>query len=167
MTLRQLYIKWLVWRGKAIDIWSKSAYPADVLSNLHNNEFIYDDIECGSMEGFLQSLKYKDINKQREICAMTGKDAKNMTIADWQTNQIVWWKGKGINRQGEEFQVLIKSAYNALFEQNNHFRNALMHSIGKKLYHCRGERDSRKTILTEKEFCGALNELRGQHFKSK
>lgn len=30
MKLRDLYIRWLVWRGKAIDIWSKSAYPATI-----------------------------------------------------------------------------------------------------------------------------------------
>ena len=32
MKLRDLYIKWQVWRGKALDIWSKSPYPANVLS---------------------------------------------------------------------------------------------------------------------------------------
>ena len=39
---RRLYIKWLVWRGKAVDIWSKSDYPADVLSNLCSNGFRFD-----------------------------------------------------------------------------------------------------------------------------
>ena len=39
---RELYIKWLVWRGRAVDIWSKSEYPADVLSNLCSNGFRFD-----------------------------------------------------------------------------------------------------------------------------
>ena len=79
---RKLKIKWLVWRGKAVDIWSKSAYPADVLSNLSNNSFCFDGIACGSMEGFLQSLKYKDTDKQQQICGLPGKEAKMMSISD-------------------------------------------------------------------------------------
>ena len=51
--IRKIRIKWQVWCGMAVDIWSKSPYPADVLSNLHDNGFCYDGIECGSMEGFL------------------------------------------------------------------------------------------------------------------
>ena len=61
--LRRLYIKWLVWKGKAVDIWSKSDYPADVLSNLCSNGFRFEGMVCGSMEGFLQSLKQKDKEK--------------------------------------------------------------------------------------------------------
>ena len=47
----------MVRRGKAIDIWSHSDYPAQVLSNLCSNPFTFDGVLCGSMEGFLQSLK--------------------------------------------------------------------------------------------------------------
>lgn len=65
MKLRNLYIRWKVWRGKALDIWSKSPYPANVLSNLCSNGFRFDGVLCGSMEGFLQSLKYQDTGKQR------------------------------------------------------------------------------------------------------
>ncbi len=163
MLFRKLYIRWQVHRGKAIDIWSKSAYPADVLSNLHNNSFCFDAIDCCSMEGFLQSLKYKDIAEQQRICAMTGKEAKNMTTSDWQTDQIVWWKGKKIDRQSNDFIILVRKAYKSMYEQNEVFRNALLTSNGKTLYHCRGEQDPTKTILTEKEFCGILTELREQY----
>lgn len=88
--LRRLRSKWLVWRGKAVDIWSKSPYPANVLSNLHGNAFMFDGIECGSMEGFLQSLKYQDMDEQRRICAMSGKEAKHMTRSDWQETQTLF-----------------------------------------------------------------------------
>lgn len=160
MRLRNLYIKWQVWRGKALDIWSKSPYPANVLSNLSNNEFHFEGVPCGSMEGFLQSLKYQDEGKQRLICSMEGKSAKNMTSTHWQTNQIVWWKGVAINRQSKDFQVLIRRAYKAMFEQNECFRVALMTTRGIKLYHCKGEQNPYKTILTESEFCSALTEMR-------
>lgn len=69
--IRKIRIKWQVWCGKAIDIWSKRLYSADVLNNLHNNRFCYDGIECGSMEVGLQSLKQEDAEKQRQVCRMT------------------------------------------------------------------------------------------------
>jgi len=39
---RKIRVKWQIWRGQAIDIWSKNAYPADVLSNLCSNGFRFD-----------------------------------------------------------------------------------------------------------------------------
>lgn len=161
--IRKIRIKWQVWCGKAVDIWSKSPYPADVLSNLHDNGFCYDGMECGSMEGFLQSLKQKDVGKQRQVCRMTGREAKRMTNADWQTNQTVWWNGQAIDRQSDVFLTLIKNAYEAMFEQNECFRTALMDTRGKMLYHSQGEQDSHKTILTEREFCGILTDLRDSY----
>lgn len=163
MKLRNLYIKWKVWRGKALDIWSKSPYPANVLSNLCSNGFRFDGVLCGSMEGFLQSLKYQDTGKQRQICSMKGKNAKNMRSTHWQTDQIVWWKGSSINRQSKEFQNLIRRAYQAMFEQNERFRIALMSTRGIKLYHSQGEQNPYKTILTESEFCSVLTEMRDSY----
>lgn len=158
--IRKIRVKLQIWRGQAIDIWSKSAYPADVLSNLCSNGFRFDGVVCGSMEGFLQSLKQKDINKQRQICSMKGRNAKKQTSAGWQTDQIVWWKGKAIDRQSGEFTALVRKAYNAMFEQSERFRTALMETRGMILYHTKGESNPYKTILTEQEFCSILTELR-------
>lgn len=160
MKLRDLYIRWLVWRGKAIDIWSKSAYPANVLSNLCSNGFRLDGMICGSMEGFLQSLKQKDRDKQRQICSMKGKNAKKMTSTAWQTDQTLWWRGVAIDRQSHIFRKLVRRAYMAMFEQNERFRTALMSTRGMELFHSRGEKNSYKTILTEEEFCSVLTWLR-------
>ena len=153
---RRLKIKWLVWRGKAVDIWSKSAYPADVLSNLCNNSFCFDGIACGSMEGFLQSLKYKDTDKQRQICGMPGKEAKKMSVSDWQRDHIVWWKGRAIDRLSKTFIKHVKRAYWEMFIQNKHFRAALTSTRGMKIFHSKGVQDPCKTILTEQEFCDIL-----------
>lgn len=161
---RKIRIRWQVWQGKAIDIWSKSPYPANVLSNLYGNSFCYDGVECGSMEGFLQSLKYKDIEEQHHICRLSGKEAKWMTTASWQEDQTVWWKGQTIDRQSKMFLRLVRAAYKAMFEQNESFRTALLSTCGKVLYHSQGAQHSHKTILTEKEFCGILTELRDKEF---
>lgn len=163
--LKRAYIKWLIWRGKAVDIWSKSVFPANVLSNLCSNGFRFEGRICGSMEGFLQSLKYKDIDKQRQICSMKGKNAKKMTINGWQTDQIVWWKGNSIDRQSSEYLIFIRKAYQSMFEQNERFRTALMATRGMKLYHSKGEKNPFKTILTEKELCNILTDIREKYDK--
>lgn len=158
--MNRFYAWWLVKTGRAIDIWSKSKYPANLLSNLHDSIFIFDDVECHSMEGFLQSLKHQDEGKQRQICKLRGLDAKSHSSSDWQKGQIVWWKGKPINRQSDEFFNLVTRAYSVLFQQNQYFREALLSTKGKRLLHSRGKKDVHDTILTEQEFCTILTELR-------
>ena len=163
--MRKLYIKWLVWRGQAVDIWSKLEQddPGSVLSNLCSNGFRFEGLVCGSMEGFLQSLKVKDQDRQREICSMKGRKARKMTVPGWQTDQIVWWKGQPIDRQSDDYQRLLCRAYQAMFDQNERFRTALMKTRGKRLFHSRGESDPYKTILTEQEFCQILTDLRDNY----
>ena len=164
---KRLYVKWLVWRGKAVDIWSnaKQGDPGKVLSNLCSNGFRFDGMVCGSMEGFLQSLKQKDKDKQRQICSMKGRNAKKMTSTGWQADQIVWWKGNPIDRQSQDFYNFISAAYLSMFQQNERFRTALMSTRGMVLYHSHGERNPFKTILTEREFCQILTELRDNYNK--
>lgn len=163
---RNLVVKFMVWRGKAVDVWSKSTYPANVLSNLYNNGFLFDGVICNSMEGFLQSLKQKDSVKQRQICGLEGKEAKKMSSVEWQNNQIVYWKRQAINRQSEMYLQLVRRAYRAMLEQNKRFSTALMATQSKRLYHSRGEKNPYKTILTEQEFCNILTELRKKFQKA-
>lgn len=146
-----------------LDIRSNGLYPSNVLSNLCSNGFRLDGMVCGSMEGFLQSLKRKELDKQRQICSMKGGNARKMSVTSWQTDQIVWWKGQAIDRQSEEYQRLISRAYQAMFEQSERFRAALMQTRGITLVHTSGEPSSYKTILTPSEFCGILMDLRDSY----
>ena len=146
-----------------LDIRSNGLYPSNVLSNMCSNGFRLDGMVCGSMEGFLQSLKRKELDKQRQICSMKGGNARKMSVTSWQTDQIVWWKGQAIDRQSEEYQRLIRRAYQAMFEQSERFRAALMQTRGITLVHTSGEPSSYKTILTPSEFCGILMDLRDSY----
>ena len=143
-----------------LDIRSNGLYPSNVLSNMCSNGFRLDGMVCGSMEGFLQSLKRKELDKQRQICSMKGGNARKMSVTSWQTDQIVWWKGQAIDRQSEAFQHLIRRAYRAMFDQNERFRTALMQTRGITLVHTGGEPNPYKTILTPAEFCGILTDMR-------
>lgn len=83
-----------------------------------------------------------------------------MSISSWQADQMVWWKGQAICRQSYDYQQLIRRAYQAMFDQSERFRVALMQTRGIILVHTSGEINPFKTILTPSEFCSILTELR-------
>lgn len=151
--------------ANTLDIRSDGLYPSNVLSNLCSNGFRFEGMVCGSMEGFLQSLKYEDKDKQRQICSMKGGNARKRSVTSWQTDQVVWWKGYAIDRQSEEFHQLVKCAYQAMFEQSRRFRDALMQTRGITLIHSIGEMNPYKTILTSQEFCSILSDIRDAYDK--
>lgn len=152
-------------KANTLDIRSNGAYPSGVLSNLCSNGFRFDGMVCNSMEGFLQSLKHRDRDKQRQLCQMKGGNARKRSVTSWQTDQIVWWRGQAIDRQSGEYKILLRRAYQAMFDQNERFRAALMATRGITLTHTTGEEDSFKTILTNQEFCRILTELRDNYDK--
>lgn len=151
--------------ANTLDIRSNGMYPSGVLSNLCSNAFRFDGVLCNSMEGFLQSLKHPDPNKQRQICQLKGGNASKRSVSSWQTDQIVWWHGQAIDRQSDAYQRLLHRAYQALFDQNERFRAALMATRGITLIHTAGEADPFKTILTGEEFCHILTEIRDNYDK--
>lgn len=146
-----------------IDIYSKGEYPADALSNFAAYEFEVDRVKCASMEGFLQSLKFRKVNKQREVCLLTGKEAKfsagRLRNFLWKFTQALYWNGRKYKCSSYEYQKLIAKAYDCLWENDN-FRNALLSTGDETLCHKMGGHDIRKTVPTELEFIGQLNRLR-------
>lgn len=156
------YVKVLTWLGLAIDISSREYGPEAILSNFTENHFFFDGVECGGMEGFLQSLKHESIEKQQKVCALYGVKAKRKGTWKWQKVQIVFWKGRGIVRSSSEFQLLVREAFAAMAEQCPQFRETLLATGNKRLFHSMGKTNPHETILTEKEFCDILTELRSQ-----
>lgn len=160
MNTHQIRIKILCLLGMAIDIHSKGKWPSNSLSNFYPHEFIFEGIKCGSMEGFLQSLKTDSTDCQQLVCSLTGKDAKLRSTDTWKKEQNVFWKGHRINRHGNQFQLLIRRAYREMLKQNPDFKEALCATGTKRLFHSIGNPNPMDTILTEKELCDILMELR-------
>ena len=148
---------------KVIDIYSKGEYPSNVLSNFYNNSFVIDGISCASMEGFLQSLKVINTDRQRQICLLSGIEAKKAPCwyenIRWKLTGTLYWKGKPINRFSDKYQQLLDKAYFSLYK-NGTFRTALADSVGYKLRHSIGKHNAKKTVLTEYEFISRLYKLR-------
>jgi predicted NAD-dependent protein-ADP-ribosyltransferase YbiA (DUF1768 family) len=143
-----------------MDIKSGCNYPASALSNFSPHPFEIDGIKCNSMEGFLQSLKFKDENMQKYVCTLTGSTAKfKGKPKKWWFTQTLWWKGKEIDRHSDEYQQLLDRAYSEL-SKNEGFKKALLATGDANLTHSIGKNNASHTILTEREFCGRLMKLR-------
>lgn len=144
-----------------MDIGSGNGYPAGALSNFTLHMFTIDGVYCSSMEGFLQSLKFKNPDMQRFICTLSGRDAKSRgSKKNWRRTQTLWWQGKEIKRDSQEYQDLLDRAYLCMFEQSDSFRRALKASGRATLTHSIGKSDPAQTVLTVSEFCGRLTKLR-------
>ena len=144
-----------------MNISSGSGYPASKLSNFAPNKFILDDIECASMEGWLQSTKFKEPEIQVEVCKLIGKSAKfRGKNRKWQRTQTLYWKGVEYPRKSQEYQDLLDKAYKALFDQNEGFRKALKATNNAVLTHSIGKAKESETVLTKQEFCSRLMKLR-------
>jgi len=143
-----------------MDIGSGNKYPAGKLSNFSPHPFTIDGVKCNSMEGFLQSLKFKSIEMQTEVCTMVGYAAKKKGAPKkWQRTQTLYWKGVSIKRVSDEYQILLDKAYNALNE-NEGFRRALTATNKAVLKHSIGRTSPAETVLTRREFCSRLTYLR-------
>lgn len=143
-----------------MDIGSGNGYPEASLSNFAPHPFIIDGVECNSMEGFLQSLKFESIDMQKYVCTLVGKTAKfKGKKKKWYRTQTLYWQGKPIKRDSDEYQNLLNKAYNAL-NKNEGFRKALLATNNANLTHSIGRSNTNETVLTSSEFCKRLMHLR-------
>ena len=143
-----------------MDILSKNGYPSGALSNFAPHPFELDGVKCNSMEGFLQGLKFESKEMQEYVCTLVGAAAKKKGAKkNWKQSQKLYWRGKAIKRDSEEYQNLLNRAYNALYE-NASFNRALKATNGATLTHSIGKNKIQDTVLTSQEFCSRLMYLR-------
>lgn len=105
-----------------LDIRSNGLYPSNVLSNLCSNGFRLDGMVCGSMEGFLQSLKRKELDKQLQICSMKGGNARKMSVTSWQTDRKQVWGMFVDNDQQVNGESLFLQYYNQVIHFSGEHR---------------------------------------------
>ena len=148
--------------GFYMDIGSGSGYPESTLSNFSPHPFVIDGIQCNSMEGFLQSLKFKEPEMQKEICLLIGKAAKfRGKKKKWYRTQTLYWQGTEYKRDSEEYQILLDRAFDCLAE-NTGFQKALLATGNSTLTHSIGKTKTNETVLTRSEFCSRLTRIRNR-----
>lgn len=143
-----------------MDISSGNGYPSSALSNFAPHEFILDGIKCASMEGFLQSLKFKNPDMQEHICSLVGMSAKKKgSHKNWHKSQTLYWRGIPYKRDSQEYQDLLDRAYIEL-GKNEGFKKALIATKGMTLTHSIGKNKQADTVLTTQEFISRLYKQR-------
>lgn len=143
-----------------MDIGSGSGYPSAALSNFAPHPFVFDGVECNSMEGLLQSFKFSNPEMQKEVCKLVGKQAKfKGKKKKWFKTQTLYWQGKEFKRDSDEYQRLLDRAYDAL-STNEGFKRALLATGNAILIHTIGKTKQSETVLTRAEFCSRLMTIR-------
>jgi len=147
-----------------MDISSKAGYPASALSNFSPHPFVFDGVDCNSMEGLVQAFKFDKPHVQVEVCKLVGIGAKRRGGSRnraWRQAQTLWWKGVAYDRHGKGYQDLLDRAFDAL-AQNSSFRKALLASGKSSLTHSIGRSKKSETVLTVREFCSRLEKIRAR-----
>lgn len=143
-----------------MDIGSGNGFPSATLSNFSPHPFIFDGVECNSMEGLLQSFKFSNPEMQKEVCKLVGKQAKfKGKKKKWFRTQTLYWQGKEFKRDSEEYQELLDRAFDAL-ATNEGFKKALLATGNSTLIHSIGKTKQSETVLTRTEFCSRLTKIR-------
>lgn len=145
---------------EVIDIYSGSwDWIERELSNFTEHPFTFDGVYYRTIEAFLQSLKYEN---PPDINGLRGHEVYKFchNHIGWKKDLTMWYKGKPIHRLSDAYSNLIYNAYLSMAEQNKGFLEALVHSKPHILAHTMGCKDPHHTILTEKEFCDILTEIR-------
>jgi predicted NAD-dependent protein-ADP-ribosyltransferase YbiA (DUF1768 family) len=160
---------WSFPRNNEMDIRSGCGYPAASLSNFSPHPFIFDGMEVNSMEGLLQAFKFDKKHIQVEVCKLVGGKAKargKPRNTAWQSRQVLWWNEVEYKRKGKEYQELLDRAYQAMCDQSESFRKALLATQNAVLTHSIGHNKEAETVLTEREFCSRLMALK-KHLQDK
>jgi len=143
-----------------MDVGSKNKGAAGRLSNFTPRPFIFRGIECNSMEGLLQSFKFKDSEIQKYCCTLVGFKAKSFGAnKPWWRTQTLWWQGEPIKRDSEEYQELLDEAFESLFK-NEKAKKCLLSTGSATLTHSIGRIKINETVLTRQEFCSRLMLIR-------
>lgn len=133
------------------------------LSNFTKRQFIFEDVPCNSLEGFLQSLKVRELEEQRRICLLVGMEAKKagQTIVR-RDERWLYWNDDPLPRDGREYFELLTNVYDAAYNQDPTFREDLLATGTEELRHMVGKSDPARTILTEAEFLCQIYRLRAR-----
>jgi predicted NAD-dependent protein-ADP-ribosyltransferase YbiA (DUF1768 family) len=144
-----------------MNISSGAGYPAGSLSNFAPHPFEIDGVQCNSMEGFLQGLKFKSVEMQVEVCTLVGRAAKfKGKNKKWFRTQNLYWRGVEMKRDSDEYQDLLDKAYNRMYSDSESFIKALKSTNKAVLTHSMSKNKTNETVLTTKEFISRLNKLR-------
>ena len=134
---------------------------AKALSNLFPYQFSFRGKTMGSIEGFFQGIKFKDIKMQNLVIQYSGLASNYIKIAtdyNWKESGIIYWQGEKIDRYGKEYEDLVDELYISAI-QNPLYRNVLK-QCNHYILHEMGALQKEETVFTRYEFEKELNCLK-------
>ncbi len=133
-----------------------------VLSNLYPMSFKFRSKKVSSIESVLQGIKYKNKKTQAKVFGYSGVDAYHTRACNsfdfWGNDGVLYWQGKPIKRESEDYQNFIDELYLSVFKNPLYFR-ALIATDDKYLLHHIGRVDPKETVLTRYEYESRLYAL--------
>jgi hypothetical protein len=145
-----------------LDLGFRNGGLGKALSNLMPYAFTLDNVQCGSIEGFLQSIKHEGSEEQELVAGLHGYEAFKIGQLGngWKETQTLWWCGVAYPRFSKQYHHLLERAYDQCFAENEAFRTALIDSGVMVLTHVMGKHDPTDTTLTEWEYIHQMYRLR-------
>jgi predicted NAD-dependent protein-ADP-ribosyltransferase YbiA (DUF1768 family) len=141
-----------------------AAYKSDdprgrAMSNLSHHPFVLDGVWCGSVEGFIQGIKFAPDDPRR------GATLKLQGVPAWKMRTqaqggFIWWNGEQIAYRSQKHSELIRRAIEAKFAQNLDAFEALLATRGLTIIHETGHLESPTTTLTAVAYCAILTTIR-------
>ena len=150
-----------------IDIKSSSpSLKSSRLSNFTPRKFSFEGMQCAGLESIIQALKCSNIETQKEICVLSGREAKRWGESQdfWKETQVLWWYNRSYGRSTREYLILISRIYDVAYNQDKSFKMDLLATGHDSICHSIGNPDMRDTVLTEVEMIYQLNRLRIRAF---
>jgi len=145
-----------------IDYRSKKVVERN-LSNLHHSPFYYQGFQCGSIEGVLQGIKFRNVSEQARVFALYGFNAKQQgKPVKWEDLYI---KDACLQRMSYMYEVFLNDLYYECFNQNPDRKQLLLDTHPHQLRHTIGHNNKSITVLTEKEFIFTLTTLREMWYR--
>ncbi len=141
-----------------------AAYKSDdargrAMSNLSHHPFVLDGVWCGSVEGFIQGVKFAPNDPRRnETLRLQGIPAWKMRVHA--KGEFVWWNGEQIPYRSAKHTELIRRAIEAKFAQNPDALEALNATRGLTIIHETGQPESPTTTLPAVTYCAILTTIR-------
>ena len=154
-----------IMKNEIINMFRDSPWPGNVLSNFAKTPFEIDGIKCSCSESFIQSLKIKNVNDQKDFCLLQGQEA--WELGSKLTNQIfesghIWWIGDSIPLHSDQHFNLVKRGLYAKFTQSKIALDAL-HATGEtKLIHDYGQKVGKRESLPVEIFCSIVTNIRAE-----
>ncbi len=148
-----------------MNISSKGKWPANVLPNFAATPFVVDGVQRNSAEGFIQALKFPNLEMQKHVCSLVGKAAKfagKKAAKRIHRERNVWWQGKEIEFRSEEHFGLIERVLRAKFIQSDRAKRALLATRDTTLTHDMGQSESPHTSLPAAVFIRILYKVQAE-----